>query len=355
MTIQKKLLVDALKQVMPGVENGNSVLQGADAFVFHDGRIFSYNDSISVAVPISSAGLVEETIEGAVKGSEFFATVSKFPGDEISFVVTDNNTWILKCGKAKAEMTLMDFDYKSRLEGISPTEDWTEVDESLIAGLNACKMSANKTVLSGIIVNGKDVISTDGFQINRYKMNVELPTFWMSDNSVTELLKIKEITSLQIQNNWVHFKSASGTIFSIKTLEKSKFPIEKITKVMDTTTHSENDFHATFPADLFTSIDRAVAFGMDISGHTSVRLDLSPKHIEVSAQTATGKYNEKVAWDSEVGEFENISLYVDVTMMTFMAQRSLEFYILNREGSAPRLLFVTENSTHLLSTFKTED
>lgn len=355
MTIQKKLLVEALKQVMPGVESGNSVLQGADAFVFHDGRIFSYNDSISVAVPISNAGLVEETIEGAVKGSEFFATVSKFPGEEISFVVTDNDIWILKCGKAKAEMTLMDFDYKSRLEGISPTEDWTEIDESLIAGLNACKMSANKTVLSGIVVDGKNVISTDGFQINRYKMKNELPKFWMSDNSVTELLKLKEITSLQIQNNWVHFKSASGTIFSIKTLELSKFPIEKILNAIDTAKYSDDDFHASFPAELFNSIDRAVAFGMDISGHTSVRLDLSSKHIEVSAQTATGKYNEKVAWDSEVDEFEGISLYVDVTMMTFMAQRSLEFYILNCEGKAPRLLFVTENSTHLLSTFKTED
>lgn len=352
MTIQKKLLLDSLKAVMPGIETGNSVMQGADSFVFHDGKIFSYNDSISVAVPISNAGLLDETIEGAVKANEFFTTISKFPGDEISFVVTENGTWILKCGKAKAEFTLQAFDYESRIKGIQPGEDWIEIDESLISGLGSCKMSDNKTPLSGIIVSDSDVVSTDGWQINRFKINNKVPKFWISDSSVDELLKIKKIEALQIQNNWIHFKTENGTIFSIKTLDSSKFPLDKIIKVIDTTSYTEDDFHATFPAELFNAIDRAVSFGMDISGHTSVRLTLSPKNIEVSSERATGKYNEKVAWESEMKDFEPLSLYVDTTMMTFMAQRSLEFYILKGdEESAPRLLFVTDSSIHLLSTF----
>lgn len=355
MTIQKKLLLDALKSVMPGIETGNAVLQGADSFVFHNGKIFSYNDSISVAVPISNAGLIEESVEGAVKANEFFTIISKFPGEEISFVVTENDTWILKCGKAKAEIVLQAFDYETRLKGIAPSDEWIKIDDTLIAGLGSCKMASNKTPLSGIIVSGKDVVSTDGWQINRFKIKKELPKFWISDNSVGELLKIKKINEIQVQNNWVHFKSENGTIFSIKTLDSSKYKLDKILNVIDTTKYSDKDFHATFPAELFNAIDRAVSLGMDISGHTSVCLNLSPKNIEVTTERATGKYSEKVAWDTDVGDFENLSIYVDTTMMTFMAQRSLEFYILKgEEDEAPRLLFVTDSSVHLLSTFKVE-
>ena len=112
MTIQKKQLVESLKACMPGIESGSAVLQGADSFVFHDGKIFSYNDAISVTVPITQEGLLEEGIEGCVKAEEFFKVVSKFPADEIKFTVTEKGSWLLKCGKAKAEMTLLNFDFE---------------------------------------------------------------------------------------------------------------------------------------------------------------------------------------------------------------------------------------------------
>lgn len=53
MVIQKKELLENLKIVSPGIETGTVVLQGADTFAFHDGFISSYNDTISVTVPIS--------------------------------------------------------------------------------------------------------------------------------------------------------------------------------------------------------------------------------------------------------------------------------------------------------------
>lgn len=65
MVIQKKELLDSLKACMPGIETGSAVLQGADSFVFHDGKIFTYNDSISVTVPIKNDGLLEEGLEVA--------------------------------------------------------------------------------------------------------------------------------------------------------------------------------------------------------------------------------------------------------------------------------------------------
>lgn len=357
MKIQKKELVESLKACMPGIETGNAVLQGADSFVFHNGKIFTYNDIISVTVPINQEGLLEEEIEGAVKAEEFFKIISKFPADEIKFTITEEGTWLLKCGKAKAEMALLNFDFETRLKNIAPDENsWQELNDDFVAALGICKMSANKTQLSGIYIEGKDVVSTDGNQMNCYEMKkLNLPKFWISDNSANELLKLDKLVAMQLQGTWAHFKSENGTIFSIKTLQADTFPYSKIKNIIDTSDPKKAELHAKFPKDLFAAIDRAVSFSIDISEHSAVRLVISKEKIEVSAERSSGKYNEKVAWEEEIkNEFEPFTVYVDANMMAFVAQRTVEFYLLKgpvRNGkSLPRLLFVTDASKHLIAT-----
>ena len=97
-----------------------------------------------------------------------------------------------------------------------------------------------------------------------------------------------------MQKTWVHFKAEDGSIFSIKTLDANKFPVEKIEKLMYTSEPKEDDLNATFPTELFEAIDRADAFAMEISDHSVIRLVLSSDKIEVSAERSSGKYAEKV-------------------------------------------------------------
>lgn len=359
MTIQKKQLLEALKCAMPGIETGTATLQGADSFVFHNGNIFSYNDSISVSVPLSQAGLVEENLEGAVKAEEFFKIVSKLPSEEISFVVNEGSC-ILKSGKAKAQMTLMNFDFETRLKGIETSEDWLPIDDDFITGLGICKMSNNKSPLSGIYINGKEIFSTDGWQINKYTMKEsELPVFWLSDKSVDELLKFNNLKFMQVQGSWVHFKSEDEILFSVKTLSSDKYPFDKVNSLLNTSNPKETDFHAKFPKELFNAIDRAVSFSIEISEHSAVRLNLTKEKIIVSSERSAGKYDEKVAWDEEVGDFEEMTVYVDATMMQYAGTRTLEFYLqkgpIKNGKTIPRLLFVTPQSIHLMSTLDNGD
>ena len=356
MIIQKKELLESLKMCMPGIESGSNTLQGADSFIFHNGKIFTYNDNISVTVPINQEGLLEEGIEGCVKAEEFFKVISKFPSDEIKFSVSENETWSLKCGKAKAEFTLLDFDFESRINTITPDKkNWVDLDEDFVLGIGSCKMSVNKTQVSGVYFSENDIVSTDGNQMNAYVMKkTNLPTFWISDNSASELLKLKKLVAMQIQGPWVHFKAEDETIFSIKTLQ-GQYPYKTIKNVIDTSDPEKAILHAKFPKELFNAIDRAVSFSMDISEHSAVRLVISKEKIEVSSERNSGKYNEKVSWEEKIdSDFEPFTVYVDAQMMEFVAQRTVEFYLLKgpvRNGkSLPRLLFVTESSKHLLST-----
>jgi len=71
MNVKRTELLKVLKQCLPGIENGNKVLEGADLFIFNKGSVHSYNDVISVSVPVKSDGLLEEGIDGAVRAEEF--------------------------------------------------------------------------------------------------------------------------------------------------------------------------------------------------------------------------------------------------------------------------------------------
>jgi len=360
MIIQKKELLESLKACMPGIETGSVTLQGADTFVFHDGKIFTYNDSVSVTIPIKNESLLEEGLEGCVKAEEFFKIISKLPADEIKFLVTENNTWLLKCGKAKVEMNLLDFDFESRLKNLNVGDDWIDLDDDFISAMNVCRMSGNKSQLSGIYFNGKDVLSTDGNQVNLYMLKSELPVFWVSDNSINELLKLGDLKKMQISGSWVHFQTDNEVIFSVKTLNSDSYPYDKLKKIIDSTDLKKSELHANFPKELSSAIDRAISFSMNVLEHPVVRLIISKDKIEVSSERSSGKYNEKVAWEKEIeSEFEPFIIYVDAQMIQSISQKTAEFYLVKgpiRNGKAiPRMFFVTESSKHLICTFDLDE
>jgi hypothetical protein len=351
MNVKRTELLKALKQCLPGIENGNSVLEGADLFVFSQGYVHSYNDVISVSVPVKSEGLLGEGIEGAIKAEEFYSIINKFNGDLIEFIA-ENDKWILKSGKAKAELTLMSGDFTERFENITPEKKkWLELSPEFTQGLGICRMSSNKNAISGLFVTSKDIVSSDGFQINYFKYKgADFENFWISDASAGELLKVGVLSHIQLKGTWAHFKTADNTIFSIKTLQAEKWPYEKILEVLNTHKKTEKSVAATFPKELFDAIDRASAFYLDISDRNAVRLSISPKRIMVSAERIAGRYEEKVSWKEEPPQFSAFELYVDITMILFAARRSMSFYIHEIENDLPRMIFTTENSIHLMAT-----
>lgn len=358
MTLQRKTLLESLKMVMPGIESGNVVLQGSDSFIFHEGKLFTYNDSIAVVVPLEQTGLVDEEIEGAVHAKEFYNTISKFTNDEISFTITDKNRFLITCGKAKVELTLMqDFDFKKRLEGVTPNSDeWIDLPDEFTTALASCRMSTNKTPMAGVYVRDDKVISTDGYQINISTTKAKLPIFWISDSSLGELLKMKNIKKIQIGRNWVHFMTSEEVILSVKTLNSTTFPYEKVMSLMEKVEPKDDDFHAKFPKELFLAVDRADNFAFELSNQSVIRLTLAKDKITVSSERASGRYTEDIAWEDPIdSDLEPITMCISASMMEAMAQHSLEFYIVNVAGKKSvltRLLFVSDTSKHLMCTFK---
>jgi len=356
MNVKRSELLKALKQCLPGIENGKSALEGADLFVFSKGFVYSYNDIISVAVPIKSDDLLEHDIEGAVRAEEFYGIINKLKGDLIEFIVEDDK-WVLKSGKAKAQLTLMSGDFTARFEAIAPDKKkWLEISSEFTQGLGICRMANNKKSISGIYITQNDMTSSDGLQINRFGYKgAGFANFWISDASVNELLKVGILTHIQLKGAWAHFKTNDDTTFSVKTLQAEDWPYEAINKVLKGHERKMSSVSMVFPRELFDAIDRASSFCLDISDSKAVRLAIAPKRILVSAERIAGRYEEKVMWDKECPQFDAFDLYVDIEMMLFVARRSLSFYIHENEKGSPRMVFTTDNSVHLMTTLSVDD
>jgi len=349
--VKRSELLKALKQCLPGIESGTAVLEGADLFVFRNGHVHSYNDIISVAVPIKSDGLLDADIEGAVRAEEFYGIINKFTGELITFEANQADKWVLKSGKAVATLTLMAGDFTNRFDNIAPEKKkWQAIPTEFTQGLGVCRMPANKSNISGMYITATDIMSSDGYQVNHFKWNgPELESFWISDASAGELLKVGALSHVQPKGSWVSFKTIDGTTFSVKTLQAEKWPYEKLLTVLETHEQSEDDLSAVFPKELFDAIDRAASFHLNISDSRAVRLYISPKGILVSAERASGSFEEMVDWKEKVPKFDAFELYVSTDMMLFAARRSLSFYI-HVDGDTPRLIFKAKDSVHLMST-----
>jgi hypothetical protein len=347
MEVKRKVLQEALQRCMPGVETGKTLLEGADTFIFSGGKIYSYNDSISVAVP-SPVDLT-----GAVKAKDLYDLISKLKGEEIKLVDSGENSWKIKAGGATVELVLLESSLMEKIKGlVVDSKGWKELPTRFMEGLSLCRFSGNHSQLSGVYVEDSAMVATDEIRINWFDLDKEIDSFWLSDSTTAELLKIPGMTEYLVSDTWVHFKTEDGTIFSCRKLHHAQYPYKKLRGIIDNYAKTKEDISHQLPSGLVEAVDRAATFSMEIQDHPTVRLTFKKEYLEVYAQRSTGKYQEKVLWDEPITEdFEPVVLYVDFSMIAYGLKRSKTFYI--REKTK-RIVFQGANMIHILSTFEVQ-
>lgn len=350
MIVNRLEFLDKLKKTMAGVENGVVSMTGADTFIFHNGKIYTYNDVISVMIPFEEI----KGVEGAIKAKELYKTISKFKCDEIE-IESDDKTINIKGGKSKVEMVFQNFDFDSRLKGVEPKGEWLEIDTSKFnEALTLCKMNKNSTPFAGVLFFDDKCLSTDGKEVNFYdfKSDINFTKFWISDDSVSELIKINNIKAYVVEDYWVHFKNEDGVVFSTKTLLAENYPKDRVLALVDNLEENTLVCDGDFPSELFSAIDRAVEFGYEEEGRNLVKLTFNDGSVGVFSETVSGKFEEVV--DCEYNNLKDIVLYVDSDMMKTVSKKSLKLKVFNRvlgDKTMNIIVFYSDSSKHILTTF----
>jgi hypothetical protein len=350
MKIKRKELLEALKKCMPGIEAGNAILEGADTFVFSEGWIHSYNDSISISVPID----MEDVLEGAVRGKEFFNILSKLPENELKFHAGEKG-WTIRSGAAKIQMSLMENLLNARIQGLHLGKaKWKDLPDNFSEAMNCCKIACNRSPLSGIMVSENHMTSTDNIRLNWFEFDVEMDPFWISDKAAGELMKFPDIKRYAASDSWIHFQADNGACFSCKRLMEGKYPIITSKKIMESHKQLDEDLSNELPKGLFPAIERAATLSMDIGEHDAIRLTIYPDHLFCYSERSSGKYEEKLKWEEKFSDdFDPVEFHVDPSMIQYALKRSPKFFlkqITKDEKTITRLIFFNDHFKHLLTT-----
>lgn len=97
--VEKAKLIESLKKVMPGVESGSTVIDGADQLLFTGASVSSYNGEVAVSAPCNT-----ENLSFSVKGADFYNLVARMSDVMVAIEVVDNKVK-LKAHKAYTKPT----------------------------------------------------------------------------------------------------------------------------------------------------------------------------------------------------------------------------------------------------------
>jgi len=321
MNIAKDQLLVAMKKALPGVDKGASLIEGADTFLFSGKFLHSYNDSVSVSVPVELDGLA-----GACKSMDAFRLVSKINAPIIEVEVVANK-WLFTAGRTKAELSLIDSKVGSYLTELKLEQLVFEaVPEDFSAGLKLVKMAQNSDPKRGVAVDGVLMVSTDSVRMNRFTLKGEMKPFWIDDPAVADLLKLDQVKDYSLSEAWVHFRLADGTIFSCKRKDHTKYPIKLLDQLITGMDRKEGDVGGKLPATLTEVVDRVATLATDVKGSFPVKLTLTATELVVFAEKTTGKASESIPWETPLN-CPTTEVWVDSSFLLEAGKKVVEFYL----------------------------
>lgn len=354
MILSRNSLISVLKQAMPGVETGNTILEGSDTFVFTNGFVYTYNDNISVASKLTDDA---KELSGTIKANDFYILLSRFKDDELKIIVKEDR-WIIKSGSARAELTLLAdsaIEYVKRILPENPT--WKALPVRFFDGMKMALFASNNSSLSGIYIHNDILTSTDEMRINCYKLDASIEdTVWLADTAVKELLKLNNLEQMNVSQGWVHFLAKDGTIFSCKRLQHEKYPYDKVMDLITKNKKEDRDVCGILPKELVEVVNRASALSMNMESFDAIKLIFNNDGIEVYSERASGNYEETVKWEKKIEkEFEPVSIYIDSGMIESGVKQSKSFYLKQRQlknGVSKKIVFENDFGVQLVETLE---
>lgn len=318
-TINKKILLEALEIVKPGLAN-KDIIEQTTSFAFVNGRVVTYNDRISISSPVPEL----QDITGAIKADKLYPLLNKIKADEVEISLNENFEIVIKSGRIKASLTL---EYEIKLpinnEDLTKRTGWKPLPANFAKGINfvmsAASRDMTRPILTCIHANESFVEATDSHKVAKYYLAGSIPTkpFLLSADVAVSLVRFNP-TEIAEGKGWIHFRTAADSIMSCRTFDE---------KFVDTAPHLKmTGVEITLPMTMSEVLDRAGIFAKrDHLLDETIEISVENRRFKVKAKAEDGKYEEEanIKFDGEPFEF-SITPYLlkDILSQTQLCQIS---------------------------------
>jgi hypothetical protein len=332
--VNRTELLKRLKKCMPGIETGQTILEGADSFAFSDGLVHSFNDNMSVTVGVDD--LLGKKMEGVLPAAEIMGLLGKLPEDEINLKVGPD-TWVIVCGGVRAELNQPESKVLKYVDSLAlDTLEFQKLPEGFFTALSTVFLGANRTNYDGVFVKDNKVYATDSHRLLTYELPEPVPMFWIDSQSQADLLKLGGLVDIAVSKRWVHFRDDTGTIVSVKRVSDTdldgslRYPVDNMENLIsagEKSMESDDALTGTFPPGIKDALDRAALFADPMSGSMRVDLQLDSDGIEIQAQRMSGRIQERIPWPKETKINGSVSVSVSDAMLRSIITKAPEFVI----------------------------
>jgi len=174
--INRKSFLECIEKIKPGVSD-KVFLDQSDHVVFLGGRVYSYNDEISVSAPLSLSGA---TIEGAVVAKELHGILKRMKGETVETSLKEDEL-ILSSGKFRSGLRF-NRDLRLPLEMYQEEEEWewSPLPSDFLQAVSFVQFSVSQDpsypILNCIYVHEDCVDATDNYRIIRYRTKKKINT-----------------------------------------------------------------------------------------------------------------------------------------------------------------------------------
>lgn len=307
--VEKSVILEAMRSVLPGVEKGTSGIEGANLFLFKNDRLFTYNGVTSVSVPFPLNGM-----KFGVNASNLFSFISKLNELQMSidFVMDEEDAEKIKSvkifsGKTKASFTLSNTEEIERyLEGITFVEGKTCPENfSEAFSLTIIKDNIHPEMKGVVTTKFEDkmfLAASDKRRISIHELDTPMDEFKVDDDILADALKLGNPKTYSIIGPWLHLGFENDVTFSCIRQDLARFNTTTMINAIKKLSAIDPVIVGKLPQELSNAILRVSALASAANTNTGlvVKLIFSTEGVTAYAEKRDGNAEEFIAWDTEV-------------------------------------------------------
>lgn len=332
----------------------------SNAFLFENETINAYNVETAIKISLPFSFYKEKF---AVKAIDLYKLIKKIPDEEVDIILEENEL-VIKTNNIEASLQLLEDDFSEEMKELN-IEEWVDLPENFLPGLELSIMPKNIHFYSGICGENGKLYSVDGQKCSIYNTGKDIGYFWISVEDVKKILKIFS-GSIQCHNGkaWITFRQNNITFSCKKKIgiehEFKTKPCENIFKKYG---QWDSDIYGSFPDDFQKIIERASLF---VKRKEALFLKFNNDSIECKTENQIGNYNEKIEWKHEIKkEFDPFECIIKVDHILYALKRTNQFYLKYPEDineikdykdqkstTGKRIIFVSDNYKLIIACYE---
>jgi len=342
MELNRLDFLKALKAVLPGIEQKESLLVGSNCFVFMGEKIHTCNGYMAISIQFPTG------IEGALPAKELYETINRFKSDVVE-INKEGNSLLLKSGRSKANIMFTDETVLRQVNNIYQSDiEYTALPKDFMVKMHQCIIKGNRGKLEGVFIDGNLMLSTDESEIIKAYIEGTIKKTWLSTKLIREIIKVKDAHSYALGSSWIYFKG-DAISFACKRLDETVYPIEALTSFMDSYNKETMIIEGFVNQELNDVLASAEVFATEDAGANLVDFIVSDSGISIHSRTSAGVFEDNVEYDFTAKE--KVEFTIDaIKLRRILDSHSEVHFEVHKQPNGIMVLLSDDNVSFLIGT-----